>query len=100
MGAANPVTDKPAIVRNQLAAGGGELRPADAANVNRGIERAELAGQRAGVEVAGRLAARQHEARGQGAGRVNRAGSSGGLIAMTLTRRSSIGCPPRRTVAV
>ena len=66
-----------AIISNQLAAGGSKLRPAKTARTNGGIELTKFAQERAGVQVAGRLAARQHEARAQGAGRLKSGGSAG-----------------------
>ncbi len=78
-----------AVVVDEAAAGGGELRPAKPGNVDGGIEREQLAGQRPGVEIAGRFAAGQQQARAQDAGRLNSAGSIGALIFTSVTRRST-----------
>ena len=48
-----------AVVGDLPAAGGGELRAAEAEDVDVGRERAKLAHERAGVEIARRLAARE-----------------------------------------
>ena len=64
----------------------GPPRPAMA---KRRIEGDELARQRAGIEVAGRLAAGNQETRAQDAGRWNSAASIGALTFTSMTRRST-----------
>ena len=49
-----------AKVADETAAGGAKVVAAEAEDVNRGILRAESFDERAGVQIAGRLAARQH----------------------------------------
>ena len=81
---------------------------AEAGDLCRRIELANLARERAGVQVAGRFAARDHHAHESDSlvpaavaqlGLVKRAGSSGMLYPTLCTRRLTNGCPPLRTVA-
>ena len=61
-----------AIILDERAARGGELRAARGRRSSTsGVERAQLARERAGVQIAGRLAARQQEAQAQEPGRLN-----------------------------
>ena len=78
-----------AVIVHERAAGRRELRPAEAGDANGGIEGQQLARQRAGIEIAGRLAAREQEAGAQEAGRLNSAASIGVLIFTSMTRRST-----------
>ena len=78
-----------AVIVDEAAAGGGKLRAAEAGDADPRIEGEELAGQRSGIEIAGRFAAGQQEARAQDAGRLNSAGSRGALIFTSVTRRST-----------
>ena len=85
-----------AIVVDEAAARRRELRATKAGDGNVRIDRAQLARQRAGVEIAGRLAAREEQARAQDAGRLNSAGSTGELILTSVTVRCTARSPTCR----
>src|ERR1019366_5719739 len=87
-----------AVVVDELSARRGEPRTAEARDRCRRIDRAELARQRARIQIAGRLAARQQQARRQSPGRLNSAGSIGALILMSVMRRSPSRWPPEYAV--
>ena len=89
---------QPAVIGDQASARGRQLRSAEAGDVDAGVDRPQLARKRAGVQIAGRLAARHHETR-QGSGRLKREGSNGSLKTMLVTFRSRTGLPPRTTFA-
>ena len=91
------------VVFEDCSTGRGKLRTGQAADADAGIERAQLAHERARVQIARRLAARDQKTRAQRRqepGRVNRRGSSGVLMAISLRRRFTIGLPSARTSAV
>ena len=90
---------QPAVVDEHAPARRANSGPARPATSMSGRERAQLAGERAGVQIAGRLAARQQQAAAQDAGRLNSAGSSGAVDLHVDDRRSSTGSPPTRTLA-
>src|SRR5262249_14574901 len=77
------------IVSDQLSPGRGKLWPAESADNDRGVEKPQFACEGPGVQIAGRLATRQHEA-GQGVGRWNRAASRGALTRIESTCRARI----------
>ena len=85
-----------AIVVDQAAPGGFELRAAEAGDGQRWLERAQLAGQRAGIEIAGGFTARQQKPNAQEAGRLNSAGSIGVLNWTSVTFRSIVTGPALR----
>ncbi|PYR61045.1 MAG: lipid-A-disaccharide synthase [Acidobacteria bacterium] len=78
----------PLPIVEEAAAGIGELRAAEAFHRHAAIDRAQFARQRTRVQIAGWLSARQQNARGQGLGRLKRAGSIGALNVMLVTCRS------------
>src|SRR5262249_54709232 len=88
---------EPAIVFEQPAARRLELRPAETKQHDLRIDRAQLARERTGIQITGRLPARQQNARGQDAGRLKSDGSTTGLILISLTRRSTLRVPTLRT---
>ena len=64
-----------AVVVDERAAGRRERGAAEAGHArSAGIERAQLADERAGVQIAGRLAARQQQAHAQGDGTLEQRG--------------------------
>ena len=71
--------------------------PAEAEDVEIGDERAQFADERAGIEVAGRFAAREKDAQRQDEGRLNSDGSSGRLSCMSSTRRLTVIGPTCRS---
>src|SRR5439155_23996062 len=91
---------KAAVIGEEAAAGIGELRAAEAFHGHATIDRAQFARQRTRVQIAGWLSARQQNARGQGLGRLKRAGSIGALNVMLVTCRSPSGRPLPNAVVV
>ena len=86
-----------AVVVDEPAAGGRELRAAEAGDGERRIEREQLARQRAGVQVAGRLAARQQQARSRSRAFEQRGSRS--MLTLTSVMRRSTDCAPIVRVA-
>src|SRR6185436_10824359 len=88
-----------AVVVEELTSGCREARTTEPGNGRARSECLELARERARVQIAGRLAARQHQAKGQGDGRWKSDGLSGALMRMLVTRRSSTFLPYCETEA-
>src|SRR4029078_4243743 len=87
-----------AIVVDEDAAGRGKFRTAPALHRQPGIHGAQFAHERTGVQISGRLTAREQKAYAQELGRLNSAGSSGlSEIEISVMRRVTIGCPFLRT---
>src|SRR5262249_43384679 len=95
---------QPAIVREEAAAAALKLGPPEPADLTGRLERQQFPGERAGIEIAGRFAAR-HEDSGtngpcQEAGRLNRVGLTGALMVNVATLRSRPDSPRTRTVVL
>src|SRR5262249_42495411 len=90
---------KAAVISDQPAAGRRKLRSPKPADFDAGSERVQLARQRACVQIARCLAARQQQANAQ-EGRLNSEAAIGALTRMSTTCRSRTGWPAWRTDAV